>query len=296
MKFIQSFWSKPIFDTHHMNNWNFRHHGGFPTSFLFYCSWIYSCLSIQKQYPNLHLVTDDLGIEIFKNTLNLPYVSFSNELNDLREYHEGLWALGKLYTYRLQKEAFCHIDGDVFLFGPVLDPILDQPIFCQSFDRNKNQYSEVHPYVRKHFNKVPAEFNADLSDKIKYINAGVIGGNNIDLFQLYTSKAFELITNNMDKLEDINSSLFNLYYEQFLISNIISEKNLAVASLYTKSNDNNAYNFAAFHQIPQQSRYVHLISHLKRSTEFMEQVVARLQLEYPEYYSRLTHFYTKGKL
>lgn len=295
MKFIQSFWSKPAFDSKRKNNWNFRHNGGFPTSFLFYCSWVYSCLSIKKYYPNLHMVTDDRGIEIFKHALDLPYVSFSNSLNDLEPYDERLWALGKLYTYMQQKEPFCHLDGDIFMFAPVLDPLLKSRVFYQSFNHIIEQYDEIHSYVHKHFDKVPHEFQADLSRKMRFINVGIIGGTDLKLFQLYTSKAFELVDNNPDKLDDINSGLFNLYYEQFLLSNIIANKNLEIASLYSKPNDKNEHNFAAFHHIPHKSQYVHLLSNLKKSTEFMEQIVVRLQLEFPDYYSRLTHFYKNNE-
>ena len=289
MKFIHSFWSKPIFDLAHQNNWNFRHNAGFPNVFLFYCSWIYSCLSIQRYYPNLHLVTDDYGIGIFKEALGLPYVSFSSALNDLKEYPEGAWALGKLYTYQIQTEPFCHIDGDVFLFGPVLDKILDAAVFCQSFDHNMAQYSEIHPHVHKNFRKVPDEFNLQESTTLKLINAGVIGGNDLDVFQLYTAKAFELVDNNKDKIVDINGGIFNLYYEQFLLSNIISRNNLDVATIYDEADDNHI-DFAAFHNLPNTNQYVHLISHLKMSTAYMEQVVVRLQLEFPHYYDRLEAF------
>lgn len=291
MKFVQSFWSKPFFDSAHKDNWNFRHNGGFPSAFLFYCAWIYSCLSIKKWYPELHLVTDDRGLQIFRDELNLPYTSFSNELNALDDYHKGAWALGKLHTYRLQKEPFCHLDGDVFLFGPVLDPLLDQAVFCQSYNHNGSQYAEIHPYIHEHFERVPSDFQAELNHEIKYINVGIIGGTDIELFQKYTATAFDLIDNNQDKLDDINSGLFNLYYEQFLLSNMVNRRGLDITSLYEGPDDVQAYNFAAFHGIPLRSQYVHLISHLKKPTEFMEQIVARLQLEYPGYYERVMHFY-----
>ncbi len=295
MKFIQSFWSKPFFDDTEKNNWNYRHFGGFHSSFLFYCSWTYSCLSIKKQYPNLHLVTDDRGIEIFKEALDLPYTSFSNDLNDLDNYNTKLWALGKLYTYKLQKNTpFCHIDGDVFLFDKVLDPILKSPVFYQSYDFDADQYHEIHEYIHQNFDNVPSEYHCDLSEKMKFINAGVIGGNNSDIFQRYTAKAFELIENNTSKLEDINQGLLNLYYEQFLLSNMVAKENIETASLFPKPNDDHNHNFAAFHQIPHGTTYVHLLSHLKKSTEFMEQVVVRLQLEYPDYYTRVVTFHQKN--
>ncbi len=290
MKFIQSFWSKPLLSQEHKDNRLFRFKGGFPSNFLFLCAWTYSCLTIKKYYGNLHLVTDSYGIEIFKNILDLPYTSFSEVLDNLEGYHEGFWALGKLYTYQLQEEPFCHIDGDVFVFGDVFRDLLDKPVFCQSYDYNSEQYSEIHPYVHENFDKVPKAFEADLTTKIKFLNVGVIGGSDIDLFQKYTHAAFQLIDANQEKVASINVSLLNLYYEQFLLSNIIANEGISVDSLY-KLPDNEAKNkFVDFVGIPNRSKYIHLISGFKRSTKYMEQVVMRLMLEYPEYYKRLLKY------
>lgn len=290
MKFIQSFWSKPLLSKEYTDNRLFRYNGGFPSTFLFLCSWTYSCLSIKKYYPNLHLVTDSYGIEIFKNKLKLPYASFSNSLENLKGYHEGLWALGKLYTYQQQDKPFCHIDGDVFFFGKALEGLLNKNLFCQSYDYNNSQYSEIHPYVHKSFKQIPEEFKADLNVKMKLVNVGIIGGSDIDLFQKYTKAAFQLINVNQDKLDNINVSLFNLYYEQFLLSNMITKKGIEVTSMYKLPDCEVNNDFVAFHEIPHNSNYIHLISHFKRSTEFLEQILLRLKIEFPMYYDRLTKF------
>lgn len=288
MRFVQSYWSKPLHDVAHRHNWTFRHQGGFPAAYFFYAAWMYSCLSISKYYPNLHLVTDSEGLRIFRDVLGLPYQSFSDALNRLQHYPKSLWALGKMEAYRLQNEPFCHIDGDVFLFGPVLDPVLEAPLFFQSYDYNGQQYAEIHPYVQERFEQVPRAFDARLASRRKYYNVGVIGGQDLNLYRDYTQAAFALIDHNLDRLHDLrNSGLFNLYYEQFLLSSMIDDRGLEARTLYPEPDEANRYNFAAWHQIPQGSSYVHLVSHLKKSTEFLEQLIARLQTEYPVYYTRL---------
>ena len=120
---------------------------------------------------------------------------------------------------------------------------------------------------------------------------GIIGGYDLSLFQDYTGAAFALIDPNPDKLDQLqNSGLFNLYYEQFLLSRMIDRRGLEAKTLYPEPDEDNRYNFAAFHQIPHGTQYIHLVSHLKKSTEFMEQIVARLQLEFPACYERLQAF------
>ena len=290
MRFLQSFWSKPLLSDNYTDNRLFRFNGGFPDHFFFLCAWTYSCLTIKKYYPNLHLVTDSHGIKIFKDILDLPYASVSNALDDLRDYHEGFWAVGKLRTYQLQKAPFCHIDGDIFLFGNVLDRLLDKPLFCQSYDYNSAQYSEIHPYVHNNFKEVDKAFEVNFDKRIKFLNVGVLGGTDIGLFQDYTRAAMKLIDANQNGLENINVSLLNLYYEQFLLSNIAANRKIPFDSLYPQADDEVHNNFVDFTGVPQRSQYIHLISAFKRSSQFMEQVVVRLLLEYPAYYQRIVNY------
>lgn len=290
MKLIHSYWSKPFFDQDNETDYRFRHFGGFPEAFLFYAAWSYSCLSIQKYYPNLHLITDDRGLEIFRDILKLPYASFSTEMNAMNSYPKSMWALGKLHAYRIQEEPFCHIDGDVFFFGKVLDPVLDAKILAQSFDYNEILYQAIHADVHDNFNKVPEEYQADLSEKIKLINAGVIGGHDLKFYQNYCAKAFELIDNNLDKLEDKKRVNLNLYCEQFLFSNLVKQQERDIQFLFPKMLKSE-YDLTEFHMAPEHSQYVHLASTLKRFPEFLEQVVIRLYLEFPEYYDRLKKSY-----
>jgi hypothetical protein len=290
MKFIHSFWSKPFYDQANKDDYRFRYFGGFPEAFLFYAAWTYSCLSIKKYYPNLHLVTDDRGIHLFRDILELPYESFSNDLNALDHYPESLWALGKIHTYRSQTEPFCHIDGDVFFFGNVLDRIIEAPVFCQSFDHHEELYQVIHNDVHENFENVPKEFEADLSENIRLINAGVIGGHDLDFYQYYCEKAFQLVDNNLDKLDQKSRVNLNLYFEQFLLSNLVHKNQYDIAFLFPELLPSE-HSLTRFHRVPDQSQYVHLASTLKRFTEFMEQVVIRLQLEFPEYYERLTKNY-----
>jgi hypothetical protein len=291
MKLIHSYWSKPFFDQDLKYDFRFRHFGGFPEAFLFYAAWSYSCLSIAKHYPNLHLITDDRGLEIFRDILKLPYAHFSTEMNEMNSYPKSMWALGKLHAYRIQETPFCHIDGDVFFFGNVLDPILHGDIFCQSFDYNEVLYQKIHKDVHDNFEHVPEDFSADLSEEIRLINAGVIGGHDLNFFKYYCSKAFQLIDSNLDKLEERSRVNLNLYCEQFLFSNLLKKQQREVHFLFPEKLQSE-YALTKFHQVPEHSQYIHLASTLKRFPKFLEQVVIRLRMEFPEYYDRLIKNYT----
>lgn len=77
-------------------------------------SWALSSLSIQKHYPNIELVTDNLGKEILIDKLQLPYSSVSLVQENFKPI-SFVWVLRKLYSYSIQHEPFIHIDGDAYL-------------------------------------------------------------------------------------------------------------------------------------------------------------------------------------
>jgi len=292
MKYVQSFWSKPLSDALKGDDHPINYFAGFPNRFSFLCVWTYSCLSIKEFYPNLHFVTDDAGIDLFEEKLQLPYTSFSRELNQLEELPSYLWAFGKLKAYGLQEEPFCHIDGDVCLFGPVLDKITNAPLFFQSFDHYFDIYSKVHQDVHENYQKVPTDFQSELSSNMKYINAGVLGGNDINSIKSYVDQAFELIHRNKHLINAKKSWELNLYCEQFLISNMIERHNIDCKFLFSDPDEGDRYNFADFEGIPNRSQYIHLYFNKKRKTDYIEQIVARLQLEYPNYYQRILNLDT----
>jgi len=115
MRIIQSFWSKPLRvseDPSRAAKMNF----GWPVRKYNYFSLALSCLQLASYYPDLELVTDDFGENLLIHKLQLPYKSVRSELNKLDDYHSGLWALGKIYSYSIQDGPFLHVDSDLFIF------------------------------------------------------------------------------------------------------------------------------------------------------------------------------------
>lgn len=113
MKIVQSFWSKPML----MNDNSdaiFRSNGGWTDRIYFYMSWALSCLKFKEIYNEIELVTDINGKHLLYDILELPYTNVVTKLDDLNDYNHNLWALGKLYAYKLQQEPFIHVDSDVF--------------------------------------------------------------------------------------------------------------------------------------------------------------------------------------
>lgn len=64
----------------------------------YYFALTYSCLSIKKFYPQLELVTDDLGADLLINKLNLPYSNVSFLPDYIQNLPTGLSAFPKIYS------------------------------------------------------------------------------------------------------------------------------------------------------------------------------------------------------
>lgn len=73
-------------------------------------SWALSCLKFKEIYNEIELVTDINGKHLLYDILELPYTNVVTKLDDLNDYNHNLWALGKLYAYKLQQEPFIHVE------------------------------------------------------------------------------------------------------------------------------------------------------------------------------------------
>ena len=82
--------------------------------------WALSCLQLHKLYGNIALFANSQAARLLIDTLQLPYAEVHTAHDKLCLPHPDLWALAKIYTYSLQEQPFLHIDGDVFLFEPLL--------------------------------------------------------------------------------------------------------------------------------------------------------------------------------
>src|SRR5512144_869064 len=107
MRAVWSFWSKP-YAAHRVRVWaSEKHHR---------LSWILSLERARRHYRPTVLYTDDDGVRLLVDGLGLDFDAVHTTLNALSATDPEWWALGKLYAYRSQSEAFVHVDNDVFLW------------------------------------------------------------------------------------------------------------------------------------------------------------------------------------
>jgi hypothetical protein len=221
MKIIQSFWSKPLL-TPYNETLDSRAMGGFPLRKYFIYTWALSILRLREHFDEVHLVTDDFGKELLLYALELPYTSFSTELNELDDMPSQFWCAGKLHVSANTDCPFLHIDGDLIL-GDLFDKsLLNQPLIAEFHyeDKVKN-YEPTLNLLRQ--NQANLLISNDLKMTIAqpdYIyndyNLGVVGGNDYTFLNDYAQKSLAMIEANKDSIpsDQISISFTNCLIEQ----------------------------------------------------------------------------------
>jgi hypothetical protein len=287
MKIVQSFWSKPFLHADADENARFK--GGWLHQRYHLYSWALSCCSFGQFYKQVELVTDTPGKALLIDLLELPYTKVTVALDDLQDYPTRLWALGKLKAYALQDEPFLHADSDVYIWKKIPEEVTAADVFAQNEEIDFPRYMEVFEVIRQQFAKVPpALVNVyNNSSRIMALNAGIIGGNDIDFFRAFTQQAFDLVNANLDKLETVDVGIFNMVYEQQLSYSMALEQNKHIRFLRNQV-DASFSQVMDFHVLPVLDDYIHAVGYAKRMIYACEQVEARLRYQYPQVYARVS--------
>ncbi|WP_027394053.1 DUF6734 family protein [Aquimarina latercula] len=286
MKIIQSFWTKPTY--HNSDDANARFNGGWPNQKYAFYSFALSALTINRFYRSNELFTDKRGKELFDEMLELPYSDIYTSLEKINNYHPKLWAFGKLVTCAEQSEPFIHLDNDIFIWDKIPYDINHYDIIAQNIETNFPGYAKTFKYMLANFDFIPNELisNYYKNGKILAHNAGFIGGKNNDYFkQLYTT-AKSLIEKNQHHFPQIDVGIFNTIFEQQLGYAITEKDKLKVQYLF----ENVQPNFAEIidlSTVPLISKFIHCIGFAKKSIFACEQIEARLQYHFPEYYKNI---------
>ncbi len=294
MKIIQSYWTLPSLSTD--LDISGRSKGGFLDMRFNYMSWALSCLSLKKFYKNVELITDKQGADLLIDTLKLPYTHVSVALDALNDYHPKLWAIGKLKAYQLQNDPFLHVDGDVFIWKPFDKAFLSNQLIVQNIEKSYDYYSNILDSLTLEFDYIPkvVKENYSVLKDLTSVNAGIIGGNDIAFFKSYTTKAFDFVDKNIDKLENVNTGLFNCVYEQYLFYCLAKEKNIDISPFLQLKPQEEFSELMSFNLVPFEKAYIHLIGFAKNNIYACEQVEMRLKYEFPQYYALIANLFEKS--
>ncbi|MFA0964339.1 DUF6734 family protein [Roseivirga sp. BDSF3-8] len=293
MKIVQSFWSKPFFRPD-----GTRLHGGWPHRRYNYISWALSCLLLSEHYEKLEIVTDEMGKEILIDKLGLPYRSVRVVLDELNEYHPDLWALGKLYAYSIQSEPFLHVDSDIFIWKPFDARLTNAPLIAQNRESYTSHYTFQYSEVYKYFEVIPAYLQG-LNEQFEFIpaiNAGILGGNDLEFFKTYTSEAFNFVNANsqtIPKLTDIGG--FNSVYEQSLFRFLSQDQGKGITFMFPDSPDT-PEQVGFIHEASVHDDFVHCVGGFKRQYMVYALMESRMKALYPDHYALIDELIDTSEL
>lgn len=288
MKVVQSLWTKPIIGS---ENGLDRFNGGWLDKMYYYMSWTLSCLKLKEFYGEVELVTDRLGEDILINKLELPYSNVIVVLDVLNHYHSNLWAVGKLYTYSIQKSPFIHVDNDVFTWASILEKVSNKPLISQNLDCNHPSYIKAIGEIENNAFYIPDTIKTERNSNLNVFasNAGVLGGTNVDFFKEYTTIAFDFINKNISYFKRINIASLNIIFEQYLFYCLAKEKNISITYLFEQIEYGYVppESYVQFWKIPYRIDYIHVISDFKKNRFLAEEMLVRLRMEYPYYFYKV---------
>jgi hypothetical protein len=287
---VWSFWSKPYLASRKQVWLSEEQH---------LLSWILSLQTARKHFHQTTLYTDDLGARMLVDGLGLEFDTVSTELNALDTHDPSWWALGKILTYRLQRDAFIHIDNDVYLWKP-LPLTSDTPLFAQNpegFVVGASFYMPEHfeSAVKKQSEGwMPEEWQwYRKSGKFQRAEScGIFGGCRTDFVSHYASLALRIVEHpgNQSAWQSLSSKVErNILIEQYFLSACIEFHRSRPDSLYHGINIQYLFDNVDDTLNPRKAAeagYTHLIAGAKRNRAAAVNLEKRVQKDYPEAYQR----------
>lgn len=228
-------------------------------------SWALSCLCLRKYYDEVALYADEQGKHLLIDLLHLPYT----EVNVV--YDETLclpqhWSYAKVKTYSLQTKPFLHIDGDIFLFKPIPEEVINAPLIAQSKEIGTEYYRQMMDRILQESALTLPEYLEDglKEASIASYNMGVFGGNDMEFIHAYCEEALAICDTN--KSICLNGN-FNLLFEQMLFAYKAKKEKKQVSTLFPNEYYDNGYTAREFCNFSRygENKLLHILGGHKRS-------------------------------
>ena len=270
MKFIQSFWSKPIKDTMVWAD----------SDYLF-ITWILSSLRLHEKYNRVQLITDAKGKYIFNDILQLPYYSIKEDLDNLDDKLSQIWTWGKLLSYSLQQEPFIHVDGDVIISK--VYSFEKERLIAQHKEKEFSHNEALYMLLKNKNYEIPAILSVENAKQVCEYNMGIVGGSEFSFFQEMYAIAKSIIDKNLHRLsatKDIKEiTAFNTIVEQNLFCNLAKNKHIKVSTLFKDGYIKDDYVGLVNFRKTNSPDYIHPVGYLKKNPYFGERITGLLFCE-----------------
>lgn len=299
MNFLQSFWSLPTFK-HNDDDYN-RFRGGWVNEKHNAVSWVLS-LNLLKKYnagKKVILYTDKQGENWLVNQLALDYDEVKPELDVINHLNPILWAAGKIYVYSKQEEPFLHLDNDFFYWKSFESKLLSKKIIGQNFESGHKIYTEIMEDMLDFDISFPASLaNINPGKESDALNAGIFGGNDIDLIKAFSGIAFDFINRNQEKIVNSNmKGAYNMLFEQLFAYRMTMARygSLNEVGTLLEENAGGQHLLTRFWLVPTQCQYIHLGT-AKANVGYVHHMQQRLKYEFPKAAQHLDTVYPEATL
>jgi len=293
MKIVQTSWTGNQIDY-------FKFRAGWYSPEYNLMAWTLSCLQLKKYYDQVILYADEVSARTFIDVLKLPYSEVCCDLDQFNHLPAGLWGLTKIYTYSQQSEPFLHVDGDVFIFKPFENLLLQGGLIAQNLEIATKEYDGLFEKLESQLITLSVDIleAKKQGESIYAYNAGIFGGNDLDFIQLFTKTVKKFVYDNTTTFSTINLRAFNIYFEQYLFYCMTRKLNKTVNVLFSEVIPDNRYiGFGDFLSVPYNKQYLHLIGlPYKQNESVCQQLANRLRQDYPEYYYRIISLFKSKRL
>jgi hypothetical protein len=289
-RLVQSFWSKP-FAQSLGNTRRTEGYGGWMLKKYNYFSIALSCLQLCSFYDCVELITDEMGRYLLIEKMGLPYTSVRVELNQLDKFDSCLWALGKIYAYRVQDGPFLHVDNDLFIWKAFEDRIMEADLTAQNAEFGVKEYADTFKVIASEFSYLPSCFQKLAgASAISCANAGIMGGSNLDFFQKYASEVFTFVERNTPQIREksavLHSGNLNIVCEQVLFYMLARTCNARITYLFPES-ERTPRSLGYFHAAAQNRGIVHALSYYKKRKIVYSLLEEKMRTLYPSYYDHI---------
>lgn len=260
MKAIQSFWI--------LQNIINSHAGGWINKRYEFIAWSLSYILLKKNFSRVDLRCNLAGAEMLIDTLGLSYDNVNIDLENETEMLQNSWVFGKIQTYAQQNEAFIHVDGDVFWFQPPTKDILSADVIAQNLELDDPMYRRLWSNCQKHASNLPEYMNT-LQAKLGIAsNAGILGGNNNEIFRNFFADSIKFSETNIETFKKYTEEFdyISTYIEQALFVCFTNFHNIKIAFLKKPTfrlNFQEVTNFNDIDSLINSPTYIHLLATFK---------------------------------
>ena len=242
--------------------------------------WALSTHLVKKHGYRCELVTDSHGKNIMEN-LGIGFDKVNTDLNDFISVDPVYWAAGKLISYSIQDEPFCHIDDDVFLFNSLPETFLNSCLFAQSPERSKDMLKRYQFCLDAH-DKVDSEKVVLPFENWDCYNAGLIGGSDLKFIHDYAHRSLDWMREMTAKNKAVRVGM--VLAEQTLFAKMAKEQNKKITCLLDR-HDND--------ELTAELGYTHLVN-AKTWPSMKKRVMRRLKSEAPSLWNNIKNYYASS--